>query len=287
MKKLWFLNIFLLAALVLLGISYAVWPERFNISGIVDTSKKDLYFDVARTTPGTGNLGIKDRGFENKREPGKDTGSTTVELADYDIGDNEVAGGAVYKAHYYNYPSLKIRNNGTIPVKGKEATVSNPNSELLKADRTDNSGATMLPGRNNKVNTREVDWGIKDWTAYDKNFENTNKGMGSTTVKLADSSGDGDNDTVVVDVNNSCPGYYSYISLTVKNEGTIPIKMQKMAVNNPTPEAIEVIGINDSDTIIFPGKASTLAMCFYILEGAEQNSSYTFSVTSLAMQWNY
>jgi hypothetical protein len=79
----------------------------------------------------------------------------------------------------------------------------------------------------------------------------------------------------------------NYISLTVKNEGTIPIKMQKLAVNNPNPEAIKVFGINNSDMIIFPGKDSTLAMCFYVLEGAEQNSTYTFSVTSSATQWNY
>jgi len=151
---------------------------------------------------------------------------------------------------------------------------------------------------NGTVNTGEVDWYINgvlaqldnspDWTC-DENFENIHqldKDVGSTTVELVDTDGDGDNDTAVVTVNNAYPGYYNYLSFMVKNNGTIPLKVEDMIVTNPNPEALKLDWADDSGATLMPGRSRSLTVWFLVREGAEENSTYTFTMEAPAVQWN-
>ncbi len=151
---------------------------------------------------------------------------------------------------------------------------------------------------NGTVNTGEVDWCFNvvqtmldiglDWTC-DENFENAyqlDKDVGSTRIDLRDTDGDGDQDTAEVTVNKAYPGYYNYISFKVKNNGTIPIKVQDLLVTNPHPEAIKLAWPEDSGATLMPGKFRYLTIEFLVLAGAQESRSYTFTIEAPAVQWN-
>lgn len=151
---------------------------------------------------------------------------------------------------------------------------------------------------NGTVNTGEVDWYINDVLMQldnspdytcDENFENKyplDKDVGSTETELVDSDGDGDKDKAVVTVNNAYPGYYNCITFEVKNNGTIPLKMEDLAVTNPNPEVLKLAWSNHSGVTLMPGETDWLIVKFLVREGAEENGTYTFTVEAPAVQWN-
>ncbi|TDA67759.1 MAG: hypothetical protein D9V47_09590 [Clostridia bacterium] len=149
------------------------------------------------------------------------------------------------------------------------------------------------------VNTGEVDWYIYnsamqtdiglDWTCdpgFDTEPVQLDKNVGSTTLTPVDTDGDGDKDTLRVTVSRGYPGYYNYVSFVAKNNGTIPIAVQTPVVDNPNPVAIAAGYQDNSGTLVLPGQTIGFGFQFLILDGANESSTYSFTIQFPGIQWN-
>lgn len=141
------------------------------------------------------------------------------------------------------------------------------------------------------------------------------KNVGSTTGDFTDTNGDGVLDLLTVTVDNAYPCYYNEISAKVENSGTIPViighailktwsggsyilldgytyAMHKDGTvtqydgSTPDTEVIEINWMNNYDVQQHPGTKLEESFEFHVLQPAEQNHTYTFSVSLEAVQWN-
>lgn len=145
------------------------------------------------------------------------------------------------------------------------------------------------------------------------------KDVGKTTLTLRSDDGDGRLDTLDVEVKNAYPCYYNEISAKVKNYGTIPVIVQKpvltwigtegmleqgkvyylciggngegrieLAAGSPPGDAvIEIRWMDNAGFQHHPGDiALEESFELHVLQPAEQNHNYKFSITVEAVQWN-
>ena len=170
------------------------------------------------------------------------------------------------------------------------------------------------------VDTSELDWEIEqnsvtikdqgiDWTCdctcdppSITNIRQLDKDVGSTTTELSDSDGDGDLDLLTITVSNAYPGYYNHIDFWIHNNGEIALKIWKVIIDgheftgSPSVICLDLDNDGDYDIIIRwgdswgvqvePCDSLDISFDFCILQPADQNDHYSFTIEYLAVQWN-
>lgn len=165
------------------------------------------------------------------------------------------------------------------------------------------------------VASGELDWEIKgpincmdelgenDWNAdCSWNFWQVDKDVGGPTVlRLADTDGDGDNDTLYVKLQNAYPGYAEEISFYVHNNGTIPLVFEKVIIDNQEISDggtifLDLTGEGDNDIKIRWGDSvgdqfepcisKEVSFSILVLQDAPQGATLSFTIKLVAVQWN-
>jgi|YelNatPaOPRAMG01_1025707.scaffolds.fasta_scaffold14661_4 hypothetical protein len=168
------------------------------------------------------------------------------------------------------------------------------------------------------VNTTELDWelktpincmddneGEKDYAAdCDWNFWQGDKDVGGPTqLKLIDTDGDGDYDTLNVTLVNAYPGYAEEISFYVHNNGKVPLIFKKVIINGnefysgrPTV-FLDLTGEGDYDIKIRFGdnlgeqfepceEPAEISVSILVLQDAPEGQTLTFTIKLVAENWS-
>jgi len=161
------------------------------------------------------------------------------------------------------------------------------------------------------VYTGEVDWEFyniydptqpPECTQDDVGVDPGNdKDVGSTAWKFYDTDGDGDYDTLEILVSNAYPFYRNHMSTWVHCNGTVPIIIVGAWVSfNDGPEiwmpvgqwvynadsSLRVnFGDNYGDQLHFCDSRD-ISFAFELLQPAQQDAIYTFSIRYMAVQYN-
>jgi hypothetical protein len=107
------------------------------------------------------------------------------------------------------------------------------------------------------------------------------KDVGSTTVQIDPL----DDQRIIVTVTNAYPCYEVYVHFTVRNNGTIPVKLQGIIITAPVPY-ITVEGWNSIGEQIDPGENRNNTIYIHVEQEAEELETYTFLVEFHYVQWN-
>jgi len=142
---------------------------------------------------------------------------------------------------------------------------------------------------NVEVNTGKVDVSIVNATCSDTgpdpqapDFSNKEgKDVASCYVEISENG-----NSATVTISNAYPGYRVEVDLTVKNDGTIPVKLYRYEISEYNTSALRVSLTTPEDTQIDPGKTSTYTLCIRVLQDAEQGASYNVTVKLTFAQWN-
>jgi len=134
------------------------------------------------------------------------------------------------------------------------------------------------------------------------------KNIGWQELTLVDSDNDGDNDTLLINLNNVYPSYFTSITFYVHNCGTIPLKIDKVIFKNSTHVVGEYRtgvpylkvdlngdgkfdvefqwGDNFGEQIDPCGRSPEFSFWIHILQDAPQNETLSFSIELVAVNWN-
>ncbi|TDA67758.1 MAG: hypothetical protein D9V47_09585 [Clostridia bacterium] len=110
----------------------------------------------------------------------------------------------------------------------------------------------------------------------------TDKNVGMTEVSFSA-------DAATVTVTNAYPGYHSDVTLTVKNNGSVPIEITDYSIDSLPDE----ISLTSSDsglvpgTVIGAGESKSGTFTQTVNDGAAESSNYTYGITITAEQWNH
>jgi len=88
-----------------------------------------------------------------------------------------------------------------------------------------------------------------------------------------------------ITITNAYPSYHVYFHVTIQNVGTIPAKLYAIEVDNPN----ECIYVNAWDGLyeqLHPGDKGDYSGYIHVLQCAEQNETYTFTVRFIFWNWN-
>ncbi|MFH1382488.1 MAG: hypothetical protein ABIH70_06285 [Chloroflexota bacterium] len=86
-------------------------------------------------------------------------------------------------------------------------------------------------------------------------------------------------------IHNAYPCYTTFVHFTTLVGGTVPVRLQSINIVNPNP-CVEVLAWDTMGEQRHPGEHSDNAMSVHVLQCAEQNATYTFSVEFVYVQYN-
>ncbi|MDD2422214.1 MAG: hypothetical protein PHC60_08845 [Heliobacteriaceae bacterium] len=97
-----------------------------------------------------------------------------------------------------------------------------------------------------------------------------------------------DGKSITVTANNAYPDYNATINYTVKNTGTIPLKVTGLDITNYYSNQLTVAeeGATIVGEIIDAGAEISKEIKHTVLDGAAENSTYSYTVTVQTQQWN-
>lgn len=113
-----------------------------------------------------------------------------------------------------------------------------------------------------------------DPPTYDKNV----------AMKEAVISEDGKTLTCVI--TNGYPSYAPTTYFTITNTGTVPVKITGVTVTPPAGGEVQVTVPDLVDEVIDPDDSLDGVCIQHVTEAAAENSTYTYTVTINAVQWN-
>lgn len=90
---------------------------------------------------------------------------------------------------------------------------------------------------------------------------------------------------LIVTVSNAYPCISYYQEFNVTNTGTIPVKVQSIAINGDASAWVAVSGIAVGDQIE-PGQEVACLLTVHLDNEAEQGTTYTFTIEIVLVQWN-
>lgn len=85
--------------------------------------------------------------------------------------------------------------------------------------------------------------------------------------------------TIKICVTNAYPCYEATIDYTIKNIGNMKAHIDKITINNPNPEALEISITNHECTWITPCEKINGQLTLHLLEEAQQCHTYEFEIT--------
>ncbi|GBF09370.1 esterase/lipase [Aeropyrum pernix] len=137
------------------------------------------------------------------------------------------------------------------------------------------------------------------------------KDVGCDEVIPRDTDGDGDWDTLEFNIYNAYPFYYTQLTFDVRNNGTVPIKIAQVLIDENCDSTIDhdpINEINKNDVevqgvYLFGGEVllwwgdnfgvqlhhnddAAMGMDIVVVQEAEENQSYNFCIKLQAVQWN-
>jgi len=167
------------------------------------------------------------------------------------------------------------------------------------------------------VDTSELDWelttpvsyldhpGTNDWAAdCEWNFWQGDKDVGGPTqVKLKDTDGDDDFDTLEVTLVKAYPSYAEQISFQVHNNGEIPLIFKKVIIDGneinpggPDTVSLDVTGDEKYDLKIRfsgalglqfePCTSKPISISILVLQDAPENTPLSFTIQLVAENWS-
>jgi len=178
---------------------------------------------------------------------------------------------------------------------------------------------------NGTVNTGELDWEfivascLDDGVDYHCNDgfvgvppywkDPDGKNIGWQVLTLVDNDNDGDNETLLINLCNVYPSYFTSISFYVHNCGTIPLMVDRALIKNsthvvavirevPAPVVkldlngdgkndIEILYGNNFGVQIDPCDTSPeFSFWIHVLQDAPQGATLSFSIEVVAVNWN-
>jgi len=84
--------------------------------------------------------------------------------------------------------------------------------------------------------------------------------------------------TIKVSVCNAYPCYEAYINYTIKNIGNMKAHIDKITIDNPNLEALEISITNHECTWIAPNEKINGQLTVHVLQEAQQNHTYKFEI---------
>jgi hypothetical protein len=164
------------------------------------------------------------------------------------------------------------------------------------------------------VDSGELDWEFADpvpgggWVPpvlhHDDNgldplipgYDDYQKDVAWKEWEFFDTDGDGDYDTLEVEIHNAYPGYWNNMSVHVHNNGTIPLHYEYVLLNGQEFPIGQDITLYDGAIALWwgdrpgdqihPCEGTELSFYVGVLQPAEQNAEYTFTITLGAVQYN-
>jgi hypothetical protein len=129
------------------------------------------------------------------------------------------------------------------------------------------------------------------------------KNVGWGTCDLVDTDTDMDMDTVLLGFHNVYPSYFNSVNLYMRNNGTIPLRIQKVVINglefleNEPKVELDLTGEGDPDVEIWwrnnfghqmePGDdGPEISFWFHVLQPAPEDAELEFEIQIEAVQWN-
>ncbi len=130
------------------------------------------------------------------------------------------------------------------------------------------------------INTGEVDTCIVSIASDDIGIDpGYQKDVASTAVAIVDCK------TATVTVTNGYPSYENYVHFTTSILGTVPVILENIIVTNPNA-CIEVDAWDTIGEQRHPGDFADNTLWFHVLQCADQNATYTFTVEFFYVQYN-
>ncbi len=133
---------------------------------------------------------------------------------------------------------------------------------------------------NGTVSTGVLDVQFVNSSAYDNE---DNYDVASVECKIVDE------ETAEITIDDAYPGYVATCVFDVYNSGTIPAKIKSTTVNNSYTNAINVSyswsGL-DSNNVFNPGDTASIEVVTKVLDGAAENSTYTYTISIDVGQFN-
>lgn len=135
------------------------------------------------------------------------------------------------------------------------------------------------------VNTGEVN---AEFTAVSCNDTGIDPGYDKDVGNCTAEIDPGDPQILNVTINNGYPCYSCDIDYTIKNTGTVPVKVQSMTITNPTPAKVTVgwtpgVAVGDQ---IDPEGSATGDISVHVEQKAKELATYTFKAEIRLVQWN-
>lgn len=133
------------------------------------------------------------------------------------------------------------------------------------------------------------------------------KDVGCTDVVLIDSDGDGDHDSLNITLRNVYPWYYSKVGFKVHNDGTIPLKIWRVIIDDQIfyelnehvlqqGVELDLTGDGKPDVLIWwgdnfgeqlhPCRSADMGLDITVLQEAPEYSTISFTLRIEAIQWN-
>ncbi len=144
------------------------------------------------------------------------------------------------------------------------------------------------------VNTGEVDVEWSDWYCSDTGadpqaegfYNEEGKDVATCDIDIEKTDDEGDVIKLAVTLDNTYPGYSVDVTLVVDNIGTIPVKLYSHSFSGLEGLPLDVSLTIPEDTQIDPGGNATYILHITVLQGAEENATYSFELTLVFAQWN-
>lgn len=165
------------------------------------------------------------------------------------------------------------------------------------------------------VATSSLDWEFEsvtpkdvglDWTCDSScdppsitNIRQLDKDVGSSTWDFVDTDADGDNDKLIITVDNAYPCYYNHFDFWVHNNGSVPLKIESVIINGHEFTGLFILcldlgGDEENDIIVRWGnnfgvqiefcESLNISFDFHILQGAPQGETLSFTIELVAEQ---
>jgi len=115
-----------------------------------------------------------------------------------------------------------------------------------------------------------------------------NKDVADTTVQIDPQ----DPEKLIVTITNAYPSYHVYIDLTVRNVGTIPVKLKEFITDAPNCITVQIWnGIGEQiDPYSWGGTPDKYqkdyTMYVHVEQCAEKGATYTFTIELVYWNWN-
>jgi len=177
---------------------------------------------------------------------------------------------------------------------------------------------------NGTVNTGELDWRFTVASCLDDGVDYhcregflgdppywkdpDGKNIGWQKLTLVDSDKDGDNDTLLIELHNVYPSYFTSITFYVHNCGTIPLRVDRVIFKNSTHVVGEFRkgvpylqvdlngdgkfdiefqwGDNFGEQIDPCSRSPEFSFWIHVLQDAPQGATLSFSIEVVAVNWN-